>query len=163
MSVVSVCDLVLLPLVQKSRATHVLPVEAFVDRIKNGIKWSTFLLGADQGLKMNSEWPISTDKYIFSDNREACPLNRCKVKLFRMEWSSDKETFSPIKILDPRRKCFYRQYLLGGLNKMCYYSHVMASSTVVQKLITFWGWRVMCNAWMDALRFLPPSCLISWN
>ena len=34
MSVVSVCDLVLLPLVQKSRASHVLPVEAFVIRIK---------------------------------------------------------------------------------------------------------------------------------
>jgi len=33
MSVVSVCDLVLLPLVQKSRASHVLPVEAFAGHL----------------------------------------------------------------------------------------------------------------------------------
>ena len=34
MSVVFVCDLVLLPLVQKLRGSHVLPVEAFVIGIK---------------------------------------------------------------------------------------------------------------------------------
>ena len=34
------------------------------DRDQNGIKWSAFLLGADQGTKTNSEQLISTKKHI---------------------------------------------------------------------------------------------------
>jgi len=37
------------------------------DQDQNGIKRSTVFLGADQGIKMNSEWLISTDQCTFSD------------------------------------------------------------------------------------------------
>ena len=37
---------------------------------QNEIKWSTFLLGADQGIKMNSEQLISTDQHIVLDTKE---------------------------------------------------------------------------------------------
>ena len=37
------------------------------DQDQNGIKRSTFFLGADQGIKVNSERLISTDQHTFSD------------------------------------------------------------------------------------------------
>jgi len=38
------------------------------DRNQNGIKRSTSILGADQGIKTNSERLISTDQHTFPDN-----------------------------------------------------------------------------------------------
>ena len=87
-------------------------------RLWLGSKWNkviNVLLGADQGIKMNSErlHVISTDQCTFSDTKEAwlrfCPLNSHTIKSLGMEWSSDQGWFSTIKILDPSCKCFYRQ------------------------------------------------------
>jgi len=41
------------------------------DQDQNEIKQSMFLLGADQGLKTNSNLLISTDQHILSDTKEA--------------------------------------------------------------------------------------------
>ena len=49
--------------------TYVSLVEAFVTG-QNEIKGSTFVLGADQGIKTNSEQLISTNQHILSDTVE---------------------------------------------------------------------------------------------
>jgi len=36
----------------------------------NGVKWSSFFLGANQGIKMDCEQLILTDHHVFSDTKE---------------------------------------------------------------------------------------------
>ena len=64
-----------------------------VEMNQNEIKWSTFFLGANQGIKTNSEWLISTDQCTFSDTKEVwlfCPLNSHRIKQSRTSIRSDQ-------------------------------------------------------------------------
>ena len=63
---------------------------------QNGIKWSTFFLGVDQGIKTNSEQLISTDQRTFLDTTEAW----LRFVLWNPVKSSDQGRFSLITILD---------------------------------------------------------------
>jgi len=51
----------------------------FANGIKNEIKRSTSIFGADQGIKTKSEWLISTNQHIFSDIKKAW-LHFCSFK-----------------------------------------------------------------------------------
>ena len=54
-----------------SRGSHIRVVcRSVCDRDQNGIKRSTLFFGADQGIKRNSEWLISTDQCTFLDTTE---------------------------------------------------------------------------------------------
>jgi len=67
---------------------------------------NTFLLGVDQGLKMNSGWliPINQSTFLLILGRRGNAFI-----LWTVAKSSDQGQFSPIKILDPSCKCFYAQ------------------------------------------------------
>ena len=54
-----------------SRGSHIrVACTSVCDWDQNGIKRSTFFFGADQGIKTNSEWLISTDQRTFLDTTE---------------------------------------------------------------------------------------------
>jgi len=99
----------------KTRGSHThVACRSVCDWDQNGIKRSTSLLGADQGIKINSERLTSTDQCTFSDTKEVwlhfCPWNQA-IKSLGTEQSSDQGRFSPIKILDPGHKHFYRGHV----------------------------------------------------
>jgi len=77
----------------------------------NGIKRS-FFLRADKGIKTNFERLISTDQRTFQILSTRGYISSFEllwnqaINSLRMEWSSNQGWFSPIKILDPSRKCF---------------------------------------------------------
>jgi len=85
------------------RLSYVSPAEAFVTGIKMELSDQCLFY---QGIKMNPEQLILTNQHILSDTKKVwqhfCPLNPCKIKPGR---------FSLIKILDPSRKHFYKQYI----------------------------------------------------
>ena len=90
---------------------YMLPVEVFVTGIK--MESSNQHLEADQEIKMNSEWLISTDQHISSDIEETWQCFILIKKSFwkgTIKWSrvifTDQGWFSLIKILDPGHKHF---------------------------------------------------------
>ena len=66
------------------------------------IKRSTFFLGANQGIKTNSERLVSTNQHTFSNTKEAwlriCPLNSHKIKQSRTIFT-DQDSWSQSQML----------------------------------------------------------------
>ena len=82
-----------LPCSSFSRGSHIyVTCRSVCDWYQNEIKWLTFLLVADQGIKMNSEQLIPIGQHTLADTKEAwlhfCPLNLCKIKQSRAERSN---------------------------------------------------------------------------
>jgi len=77
----------------KGSHTH-LACRSICSQDQNGIKQSTFFIGADQGIKTNSEWLILTDRHTFSNTKEVwqcfCPLNSCKIMQSRASEQSNQ-------------------------------------------------------------------------
>ena len=88
------------------------------DRDQNGIKWLTFFLGADQGIKMNSATNINRSRHFlryWGGVATFLSLDPCKIKRLRALEGNDQaiRQFSPNKFLDPSRKCFYGQFVVS--------------------------------------------------
>ena len=106
------------PLKCKRRGSQIrIVIRSVLQLGSNGIKLSMFFLGADQGIKMNSEQlVISTDQCIFSDAREAwqrfCPSPiKSSDQEPRREWSSNQVQLSLIKFLDSGCKHYYGRHV----------------------------------------------------
>ena len=72
---------------QSAKGSHIDACRSVCDQDQNEIKWSTFFLGADQGIKTNSEKLISSDQHTFSDTQQAWQ----RFILWTLVESSDQE------------------------------------------------------------------------
>jgi len=78
-----------------SRSSHIdIACRSVCDQDQNGIKRSTFFLGADEGIKTNSKRLISTDQCTFfrylAGMATFCPLNSRRIKRSRASEQSDQ-------------------------------------------------------------------------
>ena len=81
-----------------SRGSHIdVTCRSVCIQDQNGIKQWMFLLGANQGIKTNSEWLISTPFLTYlAGVATFCPLNSHRIKPSRVsEWSDQEQSRSP--------------------------------------------------------------------
>ena len=101
-----------LTLMPFTRGSHIdVACRSVCDRDQNGIKRSTFFLGADQGIKTNSQRLKSTDQCTFwhflrylAGMATFCPLNSRRIKRSRASERSDqaiKDDFYRSRFLIP--------------------------------------------------------------
>ena len=90
-------------LLPRARGSHMrIACRSICDWDQNGIKRSTFFIGANQGIKTNSERLVSTNQHTFSNTKEAwlriCPLNSHKIKQSRTIFT-DQDSWSQSQML----------------------------------------------------------------